>query len=71
VTNSKLLKIGLVGTVISALCCFTPLLVVSLGAIGLTAMVGWLDYLLLPALFVFVTITVYALIRTKNLAKHE
>ena len=69
--DSPLLKIGLIGTVLSALCCFTPLLVVTLGAVGLSALVGWLDYILLPVLFVFFAITAYALFRRKSLSKHE
>ncbi len=63
--NKKLLTTGLIGTIVAALCCFTPILVVLLGAVGLSAIVGWLDYVLLPALFVFIAITVYALV-TKN-----
>ncbi len=61
--QKKLLKVGLVGTILSALCCFTPLLVVLLGAVGLSALVGWLDYVLLPSLFIFIAITIYALIK--------
>jgi len=45
------------GTVIVALCCFTPVLVVILGAIGLGAMIGYLDHILLPALSVMLIIT--------------
>ena len=60
--NKKLFTTGLIGTVIAALCCFTPILVLLLGAVGLSAMVGWLDYVLLPALVIFVAITVYALV---------
>ena len=60
-TNSALLKTGIVGSVIAALCCFTPLLVVVLGALGLSALVGYLDFVLLPALAFFVLLTVYAL----------
>ncbi len=52
---------GLAGSVIAALCCFTPLLVVLLGAVGLGALTGYLDYVLLPALAVFLGITVYGL----------
>ena len=63
--NRKLLTVGIVGTIIAALCCFTPLLVVLLGIIGFSAAVGWLDYVLLPALGVFVTLTLYALV-TRN-----
>ncbi len=60
-TNSRLLQVGIIGSVVAALCCFTPVLVVLLGAIGLSALVGVLDYVLLPALAIFVAITVYAL----------
>ncbi len=58
--NETLLKTGIVGTVLAALCCFTPLLVVLLGAVGLSALVGYLDLVLLPALAIFVGITLYA-----------
>ncbi len=61
--DRKLLGIGITGTVIAALCCFTPVLVVSLGIVGLSAWVGGLDYVLFPALAVFIGITVYALVR--------
>lgn len=60
-SNPKLLKTGIIGTIFFALCCFTPLLVITLGAIGLSAWLGWLDYVLLPGLAVFVALTVYAL----------
>ncbi|MDP1569326.1 MAG: mercury resistance system transport protein MerF [Vicinamibacterales bacterium] len=58
--NRTLLGTGLVGTAVAALCCFTPVLVVLLGAVGLSAWVGWLDYVLVPALLVFLGITIYA-----------
>lgn len=61
--NDRLLKMGVVGTVIAALCCFTPALVMLFGFVGLSAVVGYLDYVLLPALAVFVLITIYAVIR--------
>lgn len=61
--NSNLLKTGVVGSVVVALCCFTPVLVVLLGVVGLSAMVGWLDYVLIPALIFFVGLTIYALWR--------
>ena len=59
----RLLGIGIVGTVVTAICCFTPVLVVTLGAVGLSAVVGYLDPVLLPALAVFLAITGYALWR--------
>lgn len=61
--NNRLLKTGIIGTVIAALCCFTPLLVGLLGVVGLSAAIGYLDYVLMPALAVFIMITIYALIR--------
>lgn len=59
--NARLLKIGLVGSVIAAVCCFTPVLVIVFGALGLSALIGVLDYVLLPALAVFLIVTGYAL----------
>ena len=57
----NLLKFGLAGTVIAALCCFTPVLVILFGAVGLPALVGYLDIVLLPALGIFILITLNAL----------
>lgn len=64
--DKKLLGVGLTGTVIAALCCFTPLLVVLLGAVGLSAALGWLDYVLLPALAFFIGLTIYAVYRRQR-----
>jgi mercuric ion transport protein len=61
--DKSILKVGAIGTIIAALCCFTPVLVVLFGVVGLSAVVGYLDYVLLPALAVFVLITIYAVIR--------
>lgn len=59
--NQTLLKTGIAGSMVAALCCATPILVILLGVLGLSAWVGWLDYVLIPALVVFVGITIYAL----------
>jgi mercuric ion transport protein len=66
--NRILLRTGLIGTVITALCCFTPILAILIGVVGLSAVLGWLDYVLLPALAVFVGITIYALWRRQQAA---
>ena len=66
--NRSLLKTGIAGTVIAAVCCFTPLLVILLSAVGLSAAVGWLDRVLLPVLVLFICITVYALWKRKQAA---
>ncbi len=60
--TSTLLKTGIIGTIVAALCCFTPVLMILFGVLGLSAWVGYLDVVLLPALAIFVLITVYALV---------
>ena len=60
-TDRSLLRFGIAGTVIAAVCCFTPVLVLLLAAIGFSAAVGWLDYVLFPALFFFLGLTGFAL----------
>lgn len=62
----KLLRVGIGGTLLTALCCFTPVLVWLLAALGLSAAVGVLDWVLLPALAGFVILTGYALWRRRG-----
>jgi len=64
--KSTLLKTGIVGSIVAALCCFTPALVILFGTIGLSAWVGHLDAVLMPALLFFVGLTVYAALRKEN-----
>ena len=59
--DRKLLGTGIAGTVIAAICCFTPALVVLVGFAGLSAIVGWLDYGLFPILFASMGLVAYAL----------
>jgi mercuric ion transport protein len=66
VKNKSLLRTGVIGAVIAAVCCFTPVLVILLGAVGLSAALGWLDYILFPALVVFIAITIYAVVRRQH-----
>ena len=61
--DRTLLRTGIIGTVIVALCCFTPVLVILFGVVGLSAAVGYLDLVLFPALAIFLAITGYALWR--------
>lgn len=65
-SDKGILTAGIIGTIIAALCCFTPILVIFFGFVGLSAVVGYLDYVLLPALAFFVLLTVYALWRRQN-----
>jgi mercuric ion transport protein len=64
--QNRLLAVGALGAIATALCCFTPILVVLLGAIGLSALVGYLDYALVAAFAIFVAIMIYALARRKT-----
>ncbi len=59
--DRKLLRTGSIGTVIAAICCFTPALVVLVGFAGLSAIVGWLDYGLFPMLFASMGLMAFAL----------
>ena len=60
--TKRLLVVGGIGLVLTALCCFTPIVVILLTAIGLGAILGYLDYVLLPALAIFVGMIVIALL---------
>ncbi len=68
--KDRMLQVGIIGSVVAALCCFTPVLVVLLGAVGLSSIVGVLDYVLLPALFIFLAITGYALWKRRQTASN-
>ena len=60
---NRLLKFGLIGSIVTALCCFTPLLVILLSALGVAAIIPHLDIVLLPLLGVFLLMLVIGLFR--------
>ena len=62
----SLLGIGIIGAIVAALCCFTPVLVVLFGVVGLSALTGYLDYVLFPALGFFIVLTLYAVWRRRR-----
>lgn len=64
--DRNVLKTGAIGAAVTALCCFTPLLVIVLGTVGLSAWLAWLDYVLLPALVVFLGMAIYGLIQMQR-----
>ena len=57
----KCLKVGTWGAAVTAICCFTPILVLGFGIVGLGMLIPYLDYLLLPALGLFLALTVFGL----------
>ncbi|HIE64763.1 MAG: mercury resistance system transport protein MerF [Nitrospira sp.] len=69
-SSNGLLKVGLIGSVVAAVCCFTPVLVIGLSAVGFAVLIGYLDYVLLPALVIFIGITVYAMTRRNLGVEH-
>ncbi len=52
--NKKGFYAAIAGTVLVALCCATPILVITLGAIGLSTFTPYLDYVLMPALVILI-----------------
>ena len=64
--KDRLLLTGVIGTIVAVVCCFTPILVVLLGVVGLSAAIGYLDFVLFPTLAIFLAITGFALWRRKK-----
>lgn len=64
--DETILKTGIIGSVIAAICCFTPVLVIGLGVVGLSAWLGWIDYVLFPAFALFFGITAYGMWRRRR-----
>ncbi len=64
----KMVYVGIAGSILAALCCFTPVLILLLGAAGLSAWLGWIDYLLLPALVVFLGVVAWGAWRWRRMA---
>jgi len=66
--DSTLIKTGAIGAVVAAVCCATPVLVIGLGAIGLSAWAGALDYVLLPVLALCLSVLGYGLYKRRQSA---
>lgn len=69
--RKNLLKLGIAGSIVTAICCFTPALVILLGVFGLSAWLGWLDSVLIPLLVVFLAITAFAFMGMLSAARHR
>jgi mercuric ion transport protein len=64
--DRTLIRTGTIGAIIAAVCCATPVLVIVLGAVGLSALTGYLDYVLLPALALCIVLIGYGLYRRRQ-----
>ena len=58
------------GSIMVAFCCFTPILVITLGAIGLSTITPYLDYVLLPALVVLIVLSFLSYRKWKKSSDH-
>jgi mercuric ion transport protein len=63
---SGLTWLGIVGTVLTCIACFTPLAVTLLGVIGLARWAGYFDYVLFPLLALFVGLPLVGLVRRRQ-----
>ena len=68
---SKLAKFGLIGSIVTAICCFTPLLVWGFAAIGLTGLIAYLDMVLLPLLGVFIVLAIWGFVRGQKVEEES
>ena len=64
--KSKTTFYGSIGTVLTALCCFTPILVIGLTGLGTVAIISYLDYVLFPLLAFFLVLTGYGIYRNQK-----
>jgi mercuric ion transport protein len=64
--HKKTFIASLIGTFLVAICCFTPLLVIISGAIGLSMIIPYLDIILFPALGLLLIITIYSFIKWRK-----
>lgn len=57
-TRLRLFWGGLATFVLASLCCVTPVLIVALGFLGLSAWAAWLDFVLLPLMGIGLAATI-------------
>ena len=69
--SKKGIYAALSGTVLVAICCFTPILVILLGTVGLSALTPYLDIVLLPALFIMIVLTILSYLRWRKSAEEQ
>jgi mercuric ion transport protein len=63
--DRALITTGIVGAVLAAVCCATPLLAVLFGAVGLTAGLAKADYVVIPALILCLGLIAFGLYRAR------
>jgi len=69
--SKKGLYTALSGTVLVAICCFTPILVILLGTVGLSALTPYLDIVLLPVLFIMIALIIVSYLRWRKSTEEQ
>jgi len=64
--DRTLLRAGIVGGIVAAVCCATPLLALALAALGLSAWLAWADYVLLPLIALCLALVALAFWRLRH-----
>jgi mercuric ion transport protein len=67
--DPALISTGAVGSVVAAICCATPIVAVVLGTFGLAAWLSIADYVLIPALPLFLSLLALGLYRRRAAAQ--
>jgi len=62
----SLLRFAVMGSIVAAICCFTPALVIILTSLGAASIVGYLDFVLLPLLLVFIGLVTFAFLKRQS-----
>ncbi len=63
--DRTLIATGVVGGLLAAICCATPLLAIAFGAVGFTAWLAEADYILMPALIICLALVGFGLYRSR------
>ena len=66
--DKKVLQYGVIGTIIAALCCFTPVLAVLLPVLGLRAWLATADSIVVPLLVACLGLVAVSLYRRRAAA---
>lgn len=64
--SRKMFKTGVLGGIVTAICCFTPILVIIFSAVGLAAAIKYLDFVLFPILAMFIVLAVVGFIKLRH-----
>ncbi|MCJ8351258.1 mercury resistance system transport protein MerF [Moritella sp.] len=64
--SSKMFKTGVLGGIVTTICCFTPILVIIFSAVGLAAAIKYLDFVLFPMLAIFIVLAVVGFIKLRH-----